>query len=87
MQPDKQQDVFIYEKVKYRRWDLEKEGYDRQDLVYHYLIDLKHLAKIYYKNSWWFAIKRHTCHIHCEDSGDTTTPLGYNFGGEANNED
>lgn len=65
-------DVRVFRHKRYRLF-----RYDTQDLIYHYLFDLGDCHKIYFNNRWWYEIKPHRCNLHCVDSQDTTTPLGY----------
>ena len=55
--------------IRYRKLNLELEGYHRQDLACHYLFDLKYCRKTYYKSHWYYEIKEHSCKLGCVDSG------------------
>ena len=51
-----------------------------QSSIHHYLLDQRDCRKVRIKNQWFVECKPHKCRIHCIDSQDTTTPLGYEWG-------
>jgi hypothetical protein len=71
---DKDSDVRTIKGIKYRR--AFNYSNDRQADIYHYIIDQEYLKKIRINNVWYVEIKPHRCHLHCIDSGDTSTTFG-----------
>jgi hypothetical protein len=62
-------DVIQIKNTRYRKFRLDLPGYNRQDLIYHYLFDLKESNKVYvHSKGWFYEIKPHLCNLDCKDS-------------------